>query len=69
MKFQKITALKIGNDRFLPVRRFASSLDGAATARRELTKQGYKREELTTEEIEVQPTKAGILDALNKHCG
>lgn len=66
MKLQKITANNSGIGR---QRRFASSLDGAATARRELTKQGYKREDLKTEEIEVSPTKAGILAALNEHCG
>lgn len=47
--------------------KWATSLDGAASNRSELTKAGYRRDEVKTEPVEYQSTKAGTIDMLNTH--
>ena len=47
--------------------RWSTSKDGAAHDRAELTKAGYKRGDMGTEEIDFTPTKVGTVEMLNKY--
>lgn len=66
MKFYKIVG--VSRDGKLE-KRFASSKDEAASQRKDLNQHfDVPRDNIVTEDIEVEPNKAGILDALNNHC-
>lgn len=66
MKLYKITGVARSGDK---KKMFAGSQSEAGKVRKSLNSDcDVPRENITTEEIEVAPNKAGILAALNEHC-
>lgn len=63
MKFYKITTNEIGG---LPHKKlWVTSSGDASKTRKALTDAGYKRADITTEEVEIELNKVGMLAFLN----
>lgn len=66
MRLYKITAQ--GDHKLVPTVLFAGSQADAASQRKALTEQGYKRASIETKEVEVPTNKQGLIDFLNRGC-
>jgi hypothetical protein len=67
MRFQKITGISRNGSKHV---RFAGSQSEAASVRKTLNRDcDVPRDAISTDEIDIEPNKAGILAALNQHCG